>query len=125
MATSEMAGFGPVTGAWEVAGFNMAASTRKQRGFELAECARGDIQSRNKIGFWCHYSTDGSVMMIGGGGYRCAYADHGMGITETDRASFVEMGDGNVGNAEYDFGHNAYAGNPQISSAYSLNLWIR
>ena len=96
---------------------------KKTQGFELAECGSGDIQSRNEIGFWCHYSTDGSVMMIGGGGYRCAYADPGMGITETDRASFVEMGDGNVGNAEYDFGHNAYAGNPQISSAYSLNLW--
>ena len=43
-------------------------------------------------------------MMIGGGGYSCASANHGIGITETDRASFVEMG----GDTEYDFGHNAY-----------------
>ena len=33
MATLEMAGFGPVTGAWEAAQFNMAVSTRQQTGF--------------------------------------------------------------------------------------------
>ena len=59
-------------------------------------------------------------MMIGGGGYSCASANHGIGITETDRASFVEMG----GSTECDFGHNAHIGSSQISSAYSLNLWI-
>lgn len=60
-------------------------------------------------------------MMIGGGGNRCAYSDHGIGITETDKASFVEMGGSST---EYDFGHGAYTGSSQISS-YSLNLWIR
>lgn len=35
MATSEMAGFGPITSAWEDAGFNMVASTRQQTGFNL------------------------------------------------------------------------------------------
>ena len=35
MATLEMAGFGPITGAWEAAGFNMAVSTRQQTGFNL------------------------------------------------------------------------------------------
>jgi len=33
MATSEMARFGPVTGAWEVVRFNMAANTSQQAGF--------------------------------------------------------------------------------------------
>jgi len=32
MATLEMAGFGPITGARETAGFNMAVSTRQQTG---------------------------------------------------------------------------------------------
>ena len=32
MATLEMAGFGPITNAWEAAGFNMAVSTRQQTG---------------------------------------------------------------------------------------------
>ena len=89
-------------------------------GFQQAECS-GNIQSSTKLGFWCHYSDDGSVMMIGGGGNRCAYSDHGIGITETDKASFVEMGGSST---EYDFGHGAYTRSSQISS-YSLNLWIR
>ena len=33
MATLEMAKFGPLTGAWEAARFNMAVSTRQQTGF--------------------------------------------------------------------------------------------
>jgi len=44
-------------------------------------------------------------MMIGGGGSSCSCADHGVGITETDAASFVEEGDSET---EYDFGSNAY-----------------
>ena len=89
-------------------------------GFQQADC-EGNIQSANKIGFWCDYgSGDGSVMMIGGGG-SCARADHGIGITETDAASFVEYG----GSAtEYDFGYDG-ATNKVPSQSYSLNLWIR
>ena len=60
--------------------------------------------------------------MIGGGGYECGYADHGIGITETDKASFVEK---EGIETEYDFGYSAYTGSSEISSAYSLNLWIR
>ena len=33
MVTLETARFGPVTGAWEAARFNMAVSTRQQTGF--------------------------------------------------------------------------------------------
>ena len=60
-------------------------------------------------------------MMIGGGGNSCSRGDHGIGITETDAASFVEL----VGSeTEYDFGYDATIGNTP-SQSYSLNLWIR
>ena len=60
-------------------------------------------------------------MMIGGGGSNCARADHGIGITETSAASFIEIGgDEN----EYDFGSDAVTSSPPADS-YSLNLWIR
>ena len=90
-------------------------------GFQQAECS-SNIQWRNEIGFWCDWDGgDGSVMMIGGGGKDCNRADHGIGITETNEASFVEM----RGSAtEYDFGYEASTGNAPTQS-YSLNLWIR
>ena len=89
-------------------------------GFQQAECS-GISQSANKIGFWCDYEWDGSVMMIGGGGHSCSRADHGIGITETDAASFVDLG---TTETEYDFGYNAYTVYAP-SQSYSLNLWIR
>ena len=90
-------------------------------GFQQAECG-SDIQSSNKIGFWCDWGAgDGSVMMIGGGGNDCKRADHGIGITEQHDASFVEVGNGET---EYDFGYDANTGNAPTQS-YSLNLWIR
>ena len=90
-------------------------------GFQQAECS-SNIQSSNKIGFWCDYSTgDGSVMMIGGGGNDCNRADHGIGITEANEASFVDPGSSHT---EYDFGYEARTGNAPTQS-YSLNLWIR
>ena len=90
-------------------------------GFQKAECS-SDIQSSNKIGFWCDYGGgDGSVMMIGGGGSTCDRADHGIGITETNAASFVEESGPET---EYDFGYRADTRNPPTKS-YSLNLWIR
>ena len=89
-------------------------------GFQQAECS-SNIQSSNKIGFWCDWSSgDGAVMMIGGGGSSCSRADHGIGITEQDAASFVEKSSSET---EYDFGNNA--GPTQPSRSYSLNLWIR
>ncbi|KAL9962313.1 hypothetical protein ACROYT_G031401 [Oculina patagonica] len=92
-------------------------------GFQQAECS-GDIQSANKIGFWCHWSSDGSVMMIGGGGSACSRADHGIGITETGSVSFVEESS----QREHDFGYCPNLGNclgSATSQSYSLNLWIR
>ena len=96
-------------------------------GFQQAECS-GDIQSANNIGFWCDWSTgDGSVMMIGGGGSNCSRADHGIGITEANSASFDDQGNSGGGGGkgtEYDFGYNAEA-DTHPSQSYSLNLWIR
>ena len=89
-------------------------------GFDLAWCD-GDLQASNKIGFWCHWGTgDGSVMMIGGGGDFCSRADHGIGITETNYASFVEESSFET---EFDFGFDAEAQYAPTQS-YALNLWI-
>ena len=94
-------------------------------GFQQAECS-SNIQSSNKIGFWCDWDGgDGSVMMIGGGGSGCNRADHGIGITEANAASFVEESSDQT---KYDFGYLPVAGSsmPSHSSqSYSLNLWIR
>ena len=90
-------------------------------GFQQTECS-SNIQSSNNIGFWCNWgSGDGSVMMIGGGGRHCNRADHGIGITETNEASFVELSGSET---EYDFGYEAVTGKAPTQS-YSLNLWIR
>ena len=63
-------------------------------------------------------------MMIGGGGSSCHRADHGIGITEQDQASFVEESSYET---EYDFGNDALneRGQTQPSRSYSLNLWSR
>ena len=93
-------------------------------GFQQAECS-SNIQSSYKIGFWCDYGGDGSVMMIGGGGNDCNRADHGIGITEANGASFVEE---DSDETEYDFGYLPMKGSgrqSQASQSYSLNLWIR
>ena len=88
-------------------------------GFQQAECS-SNIQSSNKI--WCDWGHgDGSVMMIGGGGQDCWRADHGIGVTEQNRASFIEAG---TGDTEHDFGYDANTENAPTQS-YSLNLWIR
>ena len=90
-------------------------------GFQLAACS-GNIQGSHAIGFWCDWRTgDGAVLMIGGGGKSCSRADHGIGITEADAASFVYLGNTEI---EYDFGSNALTTSPQPNN-YSLNLWIR
>ena len=84
-------------------------------GFQQAACS-GDIQGNQAIGFWCDWSAgDGAVLMIGGGGTSCSRADHGIGITEANEASFKDMG-----TDESDFGREAGV----QTNSYSLNLWI-
>ena len=53
--------------------------------------------------------------MIGGGGKDCQRADHGIGITEADQASFISR------EGEHDFGDGKASAR---SKTYSLNLWI-
>ena len=87
---------------------------KSTEGFQQASC-NGNIQSALKIGFWCDWdSGDGSMMMIGGGGSNCLRADHGIGITEDNEASFE------YGSREHDFGQDE-----TVTESYSLNLWIR
>ena len=51
MAALEMAKFGPVTGAWEAARFNMAVSTRQQTGFNrLSVVATSKAATRSASG---------------------------------------------------------------------------
>ncbi|RLB52870.1 MAG: hypothetical protein DRI90_21735, partial [Deltaproteobacteria bacterium] len=84
--------------------------------FAQATCT-GDIGAANSISFWSDWSSgDGAVMMIGGGGSVCNRADHGIGVTEANDASF---NDGSVG--ENDFGDDAGSG----PTGYALNLFVR
>ncbi|XP_068679018.1 uncharacterized protein [Montipora foliosa] len=85
-------------------------------GFEQASC-NGNIQNATQIGFWCDWSGDGAVLMIGGGGATCNRADHGIGITEANQASFVATP------PEHDFGNRA-EGTRAPAKSYSLNLWL-
>ena len=86
-------------------------------GFEQANengCSPANLQTGNKIGFWCTHGTsnhvNGAVMMIGAGGDGCSGADHGIGIG-------IRGYDGND-----DFGKKAYE---SPTKDYSLNLWVR
>lgn len=84
-------------------------------GFEMAQCD-GDLQTRNKIGFFCQYGDgDASVLMIGGGGKSCGRADHGIMVTEKDTGGFDMSRTG-----RYDFGFDSLPGD----NTYALNLWI-
>ena len=88
----------------------------KLYGFAQPQCD-GEIQAKDKVGFWCDYSSgDGAVLMIGGGGSGCNRADHGIGITEENESRFG----GSL--PEFDFGNDA---NVVPTKLYSLNLWVR
>ena len=55
------------------------------------------------------------MMMLGGGGNFCSRADHGIGVTEANDASFSQSF------PLEDFGNNGQ----DYSDAYALNLWVR
>ena len=97
-------------------------------GFGSAGC-NGTLQKWNKIGFWCDWGGgDGAVMLIGGGGGGgCGRADHGIGITEADEASFVHNKHAGVLaiEGEYDYGNTADGVNPSKLPTYALNMWVR
>ena len=84
-------------------------------GFAQATCS-GDIGAPNSISFWSDWNQgDGAVMMIGGGGNACNRADHGIGVTEANDASFSDNF------SKDDFGNNGV----NTNSNYALNLFVR
>ena len=91
---------------------------RTTDGFGQATCS-GLLQNATQVGFWCHWGSDGAVLMIGGGGKECQRADHEIGITETNKASLM----GQKGQTKYDFGDNGRSG-ATYNKTYSLNLWV-
>lgn len=92
------------------------------QGFGEVNCS-GEIGAPQTISFWSDWGGgDGAVMMIGGGGTTCAgggayRADHGLGITEANAASFFDGGAG-----EDDFGDDPAVASDQ---GYALNLFVR
>ena len=88
-------------------------------GFGQVTCS-GSLQKAKQVGFWCDWDHgDGAVLMIGGGGKGCQRAVHGIGITETNNASFLDR----EGTREQDFGNEAWH-RAAITKTYSLNLWV-
>ena len=92
---------------------------RETDGFKQANingCSPVNLQTGNKIGFWCKYANHDHcnwAVMIGSGGDKCSEADHGIGIG-ADR--------NNGGNKHSDFGDKA---DGLRSKDYYLNLWVR
>ena len=86
-------------------------------GFKQAKC-NGEMQSSNKIGFWCNMGWSNSVMMISGGGTPCSNAGHGIGLTAAKSRSFLSE----KGRPKKDFGNKEWG---DLTRAYALNLWIR
>ena len=81
-----------------------------------------DLDQKQDWGVWCNYGGDGAVLMIGGRGVDCRPADHGIGVTEANEASFVHYGD--LSGIKFDFGNHLNAENPPTSS-YSLDIYVR
>ena len=92
-----------------------SGSFKSTEGFSQVHC-NSNIGGWDYLSFWCDWSNgDGSVMMIGGGGSSCNRADHGIGITEANAASF------DTSYRQGDFGDESGYG----TSSYSLNLWYK
>ena len=98
-------------GSCYISGYGGSYSSTE--GFSQAHCS-SNLQSSRYLSFWCDWSGDASVMMIGGGGSSCKRSDHGIGVTENGAARFGTWG------CYGDFGDHCT--NP---NSYSLNLWIK
>ena len=120
MVTLEMVQFGRAMAAKEIALFNMEVSFKQPMDSDkLRAMDHFNTQCATQVGFWCDWDDgDGAVLMICGGGTYCGRADHGIALTEANRASFLEGSQ-----LEYDFGNEAMFGATSIKT-YSLNLWI-
>ena len=78
-----------------------------------------DFKTQHRLASGATGNGDRAVLMIGGGGKECQRADHGIGITETNKASLM----GQKGQTKYDFGDNGRSG-ATYNKTYSLNLWV-
>ncbi|CAH3043307.1 unnamed protein product, partial [Porites lobata] len=67
-------------------------------GFSQATCS-SNLKSNNYLSFWCDWTGDASVLMVGGGGSYCKRSDHGIGITERGGATL-----GAYNSCDQDFG---------------------
>ena len=94
------------------------------RGFEMHSCS-GSIQSSNYIGFWCDWGNDASIMMIGGGGFACDRADHGVALTEDSPPRFGLTKSITTLEFGYDADNSQSYEESEIELSYSLNLWVR
>ena len=114
MVTLEMVRFGPVISAWVVARFNMADCTRQQTGFNRLNAVEASkVATRSASGV-----AIANIFLVMD---ECGRADHGIGITEANGASFIEDGRSAT---EYDFGFEGKTGFSTPSKYYALNLWI-
>ncbi len=107
---------------------DLANNYLSTHGFAQAECATPDIGAPNTVSFWANWhltdnsvAADSAVMMIGGGGDTCNRADHGIGITEENEASFTVF-DAVEGQFEADFANDGFAAG---ATEYALNLYVR
>ncbi len=98
---------------------DLAGNYAATAGFSQADCVTGDIGGAAKLSFWADWDQgDGAVMMIGGGGGSCGRADHGIGVTEANSASFYFVDPAGEG----DFGDDGY---DTPAGGYALNLFVR
>ncbi|MEM7153132.1 MAG: fibrinogen-like YCDxxxxGGGW domain-containing protein [Myxococcota bacterium] len=107
-----------VAGSCDVDLGNNYAATE---GFGQATCDLADIGGPYSVSFWAAWgSGDGAVIMIGGGGELCSRADHGIGTTAVNQASFDS---GSTFLEERDFAENTE--NTALNPNYALNLFVR
>lgn len=84
-------------------------------------CSNPLVGGLTQVSFWADWDSpggDAAVMMIGGGGDDCGRADHGIGTTEQNDATFAGQDYDKV-----DFGDTG-KDSDQVTN-YALNLWVR
>jgi len=121
------------SGAWALDGVQdqctatFGGQYQSTGGFSQVGCS-GDIGGPTDVSFWANWRlstnqvvANSAVIMIGGGGDACGEADHGIGVTEENGASFDVVGE-TEGTFEHDFGDGGFS---EPNHAYALALWVR
>ena len=84
-------------------------------GFGQATCS-GSLQNQTQVGFWCDWDGSGGALLTIDGD--CQQADHGIAITEAEKASFLEKRQ-----RGHDFGNDGDTGATN-NNTYCLNPWM-